>query len=350
MMNRTINKAYINVALAMGIAELDVALLGTKLDPQTWPQLEALDVADVVTIVNTVVRLSNNPVWPAQLGEQLGATSHGPIGFATLSAPDVETAVRTFTEFFVLRCNTYHASITADTEYATIRIDDTTFDTVFANVFFIALARAIEVILAQIIGALPKGKTAVRLKLSAEDIQPLQSSFHSTLLSDAEHNSLSIPINIWEQASMLSDPANYSLNYQKCQELKLREAQTTRMTDRVEQLLQAHFETAATQPENLEPPPSVPEICKALYVTERTFYRKLKHEGTSYKALLQRNRFEKAQQLLNKGLNTQNIARVLGYQESANFCRAFKAWSGYSPTSYRQAYPDKHSRILGNAV
>ncbi|MCP4238153.1 MAG: AraC family transcriptional regulator [Aestuariibacter sp.] len=36
------------------------------------------------------------------------------------------------------------------------------------------------------------------------------------------------------------------------------------------------------------------------------------------------------------------IARLLGYQELANFSRAFKALSGVYPTQYRQKQTERH--------
>lgn len=70
----------------------------------------------------------------------------------------------------------------------------------------------------------------------------------------------------------------------------------------------------------------------------RTLQRALKAEGISYLSLVKRARYERALFLLrNTQASIGEIAVALGYEEFANFTRAFRQWSGATPSKARQS-------------
>lgn len=82
--------------------------------------------------------------------------------------------------------------------------------------------------------------------------------------------------------------------------------------------------------------PSPASVAKALHVTPRTFRRRLQEQGTSYQALLEEARRRDACRLLGKPeLPIREIATILGYDEPANFTRAFRGWFGAPPSAWR---------------
>jgi AraC-like DNA-binding protein len=77
-------------------------------------------------------------------------------------------------------------------------------------------------------------------------------------------------------------------------------------------------------------------IAKALAMSPRTLQRNLKQEGTSYKQLLDGMRRELASQYVKESrLSVNEITFMLGFSEPANFSRAFRRWTGVSPSEYR---------------
>ena len=77
-------------------------------------------------------------------------------------------------------------------------------------------------------------------------------------------------------------------------------------------------------------------IAKALAMSPRTLQRNLKQEGTSYKQLLEETRRDLASQYIKESrLSVNEITFMLGFSEPANFSRAFKRWTGVSPSEYR---------------
>jgi AraC-like DNA-binding protein len=83
---------------------------------------------------------------------------------------------------------------------------------------------------------------------------------------------------------------------------------------------------------------SLEEVSKLFSIHPRTLNRRLRDQGTSFKALIDALRYEVARQLLrDTRLPAAEIASALGYSEPAAFNRAFRRWSGMAPLAWRAA-------------
>lgn len=70
----------------------------------------------------------------------------------------------------------------------------------------------------------------------------------------------------------------------------------------------------------------------------RTFQRRLEDEGTRFRALLDQTRTERAESLLGDPLcSLSEVGYHCGFSEQASFSRAFKRWTGKTPSEYRKA-------------
>jgi len=82
--------------------------------------------------------------------------------------------------------------------------------------------------------------------------------------------------------------------------------------------------------------PDQETIAGKLHMSSRTLARKLRDDGSSFQQLLDETRRRDACSLIeNTELDLQKIASRLGYQNPANFTRAFRKWAGESPSQYR---------------
>lgn len=81
---------------------------------------------------------------------------------------------------------------------------------------------------------------------------------------------------------------------------------------------------------------SLESISSLFAVHRRTLNRRLRDEGTTFKALMDAARHDIACQLLrDTQLTTLDVAMTLGYADAAAFSRAFRRWSGTSPAAWR---------------
>jgi AraC-like DNA-binding protein len=83
------------------------------------------------------------------------------------------------------------------------------------------------------------------------------------------------------------------------------------------------------------------EIARHLSMHSRTLHRRLAAGGTNFRALVDECRYQIAQQMLkNTDVDVGHIAYVLDYADATAFARAFRRWSGSSPSRWRdQARP-----------
>jgi AraC-like DNA-binding protein len=77
-------------------------------------------------------------------------------------------------------------------------------------------------------------------------------------------------------------------------------------------------------------------VARKLGMSRQTLHRRLAAEGTSFQAMVASLRRETAvAQLASDTLSIAELALLLGYSESSAFYRAFRSWTGESPSEFR---------------
>mgnify|MGYP000459213611 FL=1 len=333
-----VNKAYLLIGLNLKLVSATELFENTALSLESLNATDTVDVPVASQMVRNLNKYSPSPNWPAILGAHLGIASHGPVGYAAISAPTVGKALTTFVEWFQIRCETYSGKIIQHDENFDIIISDTTGDQVFQEIFFESFMRAFEVLIELLIGHAPTGETELHFRSNATNrLQLMQEEYASKLAFGADTNKLVVPKRVWFHPSPLYDKDSFEFNLRKCAQL-LEEQDLHNRTDlQVRHIIRVHFEQIIVSTDAPFPPPTQYEICNSIHVIERTLIRRLKEYNTSYKLILKEERQRFAERLLKEARYTiYNIAEILGYQESANFCRAFKRWTGQSPTEFRR--------------
>lgn len=79
-------------------------------------------------------------------------------------------------------------------------------------------------------------------------------------------------------------------------------------------------------------------VARRLGLHPRTLSRRLTARGTTFRAVVESERLARAQQLLVTDWTIDQVGRCLGYADGTAFSRAFKRWTGTSPTTFRSTF------------
>jgi len=83
--------------------------------------------------------------------------------------------------------------------------------------------------------------------------------------------------------------------------------------------------------------PTLEQLARQMALSERTLRRRLEQEGTRFRELLDQTRAELAcNYVRDRRLPLSEVAFLLGFSEPSAFHRAFKRWTGTTPSAFRQ--------------
>jgi len=126
--------------------------------------------------------------------------------------------------------------------------------------------------------------------------------------------------------------------------LKQADPQTVRLLEEMCEARLPHLENEpklvdevkAVVLEMISAPTRLDDVAKRFRMSPRSFRRKLREEGTSYQRILEDTRELVARSvLLESSKPIAEIAYELGFENPSHFARAFKRWTGRSPSSFR---------------
>ena len=277
--------------------------------------------------------------WVAEYGDQIGVGNHGPLGFAALSAPNLQTAISIFVDYSPTRSSGTEARFEESAEQLHICLENKTGSELAGRWLiestFLVAQKLIETIMAHPLG----GQSSIHFAFPKPEMaNQIESLFHAKCFFNQPDNRLSLPASWATVPSPLHDEETFLTNLAKAREIKLQlNNDKNDALHLVKTRLLNHFDRRLTNTARHASIPSLETLSRELNMSSRTLIRKLDKQGSSYRQILNDIRFQQAQRLLTKThLTAGEIADKLGYQEPANFGRAFRAWTGSSPTVWRR--------------
>lgn len=97
--------------------------------------------------------------------------------------------------------------------------------------------------------------------------------------------------------------------------------------------------------------PDIATVARDLGTSERTLQRRITDHGTTFRALLVEARQILGEQLLlDPSLGIDEVACLLGYQETSSFYRAFNDWKGIPPNRWRAQNGNNPSGHIAKAL
>lgn len=85
--------------------------------------------------------------------------------------------------------------------------------------------------------------------------------------------------------------------------------------------------------------PDIADVARELGMSERTLQRRITDDGTSFRELLEGARQQLGREMLADSCNgIDEVAFLLGYQDTSSFYRAFRNWEGMTPAQWRELH------------
>ena len=322
--------AYLKVFLQHAVSEqlpLDSLLEGTGLrQEELLASDQAVSFGDMRRVLSNVAQ-ALGPAWHLSLASRLTIPSHGPLGFAAVTAPDLRSSVDVLLRFIGTRGPYLRlAGSLEETEFV-IRLYETTEMGYERNALVELALLAIQALLERPLGRELLGARIALAYPAPGYREQLESVFHPRLEFESNRHALRFPAAWLDEPCALYDEAMHRYLVTRCEEeLRLASGQLPAEIAVRQALL--------SQPDKL---PGLAEIAASQHISSRTLIRRLKKGNTSYQAILEDVRKTMAlDYLMNSGMNVASIAYRLGYQDPSNFGRAFRSWFGVSPGSYRR--------------
>lgn len=155
--------------------------------------------------------------------------------------------------------------------------------------------------------------------------EPYRRHFRSPVRFNYETAAIVFPTKDLNRKIAGADPMLRTMLEERIQQMK--SAQGMTLSDDIRRLLRTRITSKRC---------SADDIADLLAMHRRTLSRRLKGSGLGYRAISNEVRFEIARQLLeDTNVPLGQIAAALGYSEASAFTRAFRRWSGQTPTFWR---------------
>jgi AraC-like DNA-binding protein len=287
---------------------------------------EPVSFAKTLQVLSNAERLLG-PGWHLLLATRLTVPSHGPLGFAVVTAPDVRSSVEILLRFIGTRAPFLWSAGSIEGDEFVFRFYETADMGDTRNTLIELAALSLQGLMER-----PLGRAITGAKLAFAYTAPpysemVQQAFHADVVFSANQHSLRFPAAWLDEPCALYDEGMHRYLINRCEEELLASAGTLPAEIAVRQALLAR-------------PGSVPglaEIAASQHVSPRTLIRRLKRGNTSYQRILDDVRKTLSRDfLLNSAMSISRISWRLGYQDPSNFSRAFRNWYGMSPQQYRK--------------
>lgn len=305
----------------------NIALRELELPGQT------ITVAQNLRCVANAMKLARSPDWYLPWGLRMAEYIHGPLTPALLTAPTLGDGLDVFLAYFGLRI-----------PYMGIRSRQAAgqLDIEFTPLLEVGelLPLLIEIpllILQHYIGtvrAAPMREARIQLAY-APSAAPAdyRKWFECEVRFDGAGNVLSLPL-AWRATPNLGyDETLWRAALSTCAGLAADPAVQGPLPR-----LRAELERLMNNACALRVAPTLEEVARRMNISPRTLIRRLRAAGTSFQREIDAIRRQRAiEQLRRVSVPMSSIAEALGFADSASFAKAFRRWTGVSPSTYRKS-------------
>lgn len=280
-------------------------------------------------VLENLHRLDTSPTLSLELGQAFTIGSHGFLGYAVQASPNLGEALLLVNRYASTRTQLLQVQFMPAGDTVVLEISDQgLLGTWFAPVIEALLGSFHAIALALFPDFTHDGVSMAFSFPEAPQHALLRLLVADRIRFEAPCTRIEFPLSLLSRPFQRSDPQLMALAAARCaDELQRAESRADLLT-RLHRLIEQHMAEACAQE----------RVAAALNLTPRTLHRRLQQEGLSFKQLHDDLRKQRALRLLrHERMPLGEVAQALGYTEQANFVRAFRRWTGMTPSQFRKA-------------
>lgn len=309
-------------------ASQDSLLNNTGIDPAAFTDPKArLTYQQVIILTGNLLRLCDAPTLGLELGDKININQFGMLGYAILSCANVRQALNLGLKYHVLVDPAFNFEVCEQEETTSIRltshIPDEEIYNLLSDIFlanFVSLGRYLTGL-----DIMPNEININRPK--PEHFAIYQDYFPGCPINwDQPRTEIIIDSSLLDAPTTLADEATAKMAESQCADILSRMGPKEGIVIKVRRILLSnpgHF-------------PPIETVASQLATSTRTLSRSLQEVSTSYQKILDEVRKEMAiEYLKTSSLPIEEIAALIGYNDPSNFRKAFKRWTGQTPSYYR---------------
>lgn len=283
-----------------------------------------LSFLDFNQLTYSAQALCGEPALGLVLGQRLNVSAHGILGYAVLSSANLGKAIQFALKYYRVLGLAYELELVLDDGRAELRAVESMplgAASVFAAEGLMATLYSIACFLV--------GEPLQDVRVGFAYPPPAHARRYAEVFGVAAEfeqpwHWLSMPSEYLERPMALANPATVQMCEQQCEALLATLDVQEGLLTRVRRLLLA-------RPGDF---PDLEQAARELHTSGRS----LRRHGTTYQQVLDDVRKRLAlQYLTTTQLPLYEIALLLGFNDSSNFRRAFRKWTGKLPSDYREA-------------
>ena len=279
-------------------------------------------------VVQHALERTQQPNLGLLLGSSEGQVAMGILGFAMQACKDVTEAMQTALHYHPISGSVLDLKLHIQKDYCEIEILERcpcgTLNAFFCDEVLASIMSCLNMMLGD-------HRELVDLELSYDGSSYLadyQRIFNCPVHFNSPKNIIRFHKNILSRTLKNHSPANYQTAIKMC-DLALQQFKQINQPS-LAQVLQYLIESHL--PERFD----MQQAAQHFHFSERHLRRLLKSEGLNFQLIRQHVLENKAKKMLRNDDSINEISHILGFSESREFRRAFKKWTGFSPTNYKK--------------
>lgn len=289
--------------------------------------------SDICNVLQHAIDHTQRPNLGLLLGSNEGQVAMGILGFAMQACKTVAEALQTALHYHPISGSVLNLDVHIQPDYCEIEISERSpcgaLTAFFCDEVFSSIITCLNMMLGD-------HQELILLELSYDGsayLEDYQRIFNCPIQFNSTRNLIRFNKNILSRALKNYSPANYQTAIKICDLAfeQFKQINQPSLVHVLQHLIETHL------PERFD----MLQAAQHFHLSERHLRRLLMNEGINFQLIRQQVLEHKAKTLLSENYAISEISHLLGFSELREFRRAFKRWTGFSPTNYKKVELNK---------